>query len=42
MAPPCVDDMPYATVPTVVGLVEGRAAYSAAGKAVRLSLPGRA
>ena len=38
-APPCVKDMPYAMVPTVLGLAEGSAALRAAGKAVMLLLP---
>ena len=33
--------MPYAIVPTVVGLKDGRAALMASGNAVRLVLPGR-
>ena len=37
-APPCVKDMPYATVPTALVLVEGSAALRAAGKAVVLLL----
>jgi hypothetical protein len=37
-APPCVKNMPYATVPTALVLVEGSAALRAAGKAVALLL----
>lgn len=40
-APPCEENMPYAIVPTVIMLVDGREAFSAAGKAVMLLLPGR-
>ena len=33
-------DIPYAMVPTVVGLVDGSAALIASGCAVRFELPG--
>jgi len=40
IAPPHVEAMPYAMLPTVEVLSEGSAAASALGKAVRLALPG--
>jgi len=41
-APSCAEDMAYVIVPGVLGLVSGRLAASAAGKVVRLELPGSA
>jgi len=39
-APPAVENMPFAMVPTVDVLVDGSAADNAAGNAVMLMLPG--